>query len=292
MAMRIITVHSCASEETGPRAEWNRRMANTERDNMKLVAEPDTEIVMRFPKWGLRDTLDGFFHPLTNRLNDRNVFHQIVAAEKEGFDAAITACFYDPILRELRTAVDIPVVGIAEASMHLAAQIGGRFGVVAISPEGLYDYEANIDKCGLRQRSVGVRSMRETATGWLANTLEDIPRSLEKSIEEFSATARALIALGADIIISGCGLLAPSLRMAGKFKGFEKKYPNGFNYVDGVPIMDVYGASIKLAETLVRFKRAGSPWISRVAYYGKVSPAALECGRDTVKDVYGGWWDC
>jgi len=143
MGMKIVTVHSIAAEPDSPEGQFCKDMGNLERDCMKAVANPDTEIVMRFPRWGLRGGLDGFFHPLTNRLNDRNTYHQIVAAEKEGFDAAITACYYDPILRELRTAVDIPVVGIAEVSMHAAAMMGARFGVVSISPEGAIDMDAN-----------------------------------------------------------------------------------------------------------------------------------------------------
>ena len=62
--------------------------------------------------------------------------------------------------------------------------------------------------------------------------------------------------------------------------------------MDGVPLVDVYGSSIRLAETLVKWKRMNYSWISRVGYFSKVTPAALECGRDVVKDVYGGYWDC
>ena len=203
MAMRVIVVHSVAAEENSPESEWCKRMANAERDCMKLVANPDTGITMRFPRWGLRGGLDGFFHPLTNRLNDRNVYHQIVAAEKDGFDAAITACYFDPILRELRTVVDIPIVGIAEASMHLAAILGYRFGVVSISPEAALDMDLNVDRCGLRQKCVGVRAMKDTHTGWLAATLDNPPETLERTIDEFKATARELIALGADVICDG-----------------------------------------------------------------------------------------
>jgi len=203
MGTKIIVVHSIAAEENSPEGEWCTRMANAERDCMRLVANPDTEIVMRFPLWGMKGGLDGFFHPLTNRLNDRNVYHQIVAAEKEGFDAAITACYFDPILRELRTAADIPVVGIAEASMHMAAILGHRFGVISISPEAALDMDMNVDRCGLRQKCVGVISMKDTDTGWLAATLDDPPESLERTIEQFKAAARQLIARGADVICDG-----------------------------------------------------------------------------------------
>jgi len=82
------------------------------------------------------------------------------------------------------------------------------------------------------------------------------------------------------------------LPRAGTFKGLEKKYPNGFWEVDGVPLVDVYGSAIKLVEMLVTWKRVGIPWISRVAYYNKVTPAALKCSEDVTKDVYGGYWDC
>lgn len=203
MGMKVVVVHSIAAEENTPAGDSVKVMVNAERDCMRVVANPDTEIVMRVPRWGMRDGLDGFFHPLTNRLNDRNVYHQIVAAEKEGFDAAITACYYDPILRELRTAVDIPVVGIAEASMHLAAILGYRFGVVSISPEGALDMDMNVDRCGLRQKCVGVISMEDTHTGWLAETLVSPPETLERTIEKFTDAARQLIARGADIICDG-----------------------------------------------------------------------------------------
>jgi hypothetical protein len=82
------------------------------------------------------------------------------------------------------------------------------------------------------------------------------------------------------------------LPRAGTFKGLEKKYPNGFWEVDGVPLVDIYGSAIKLTEMLVSWKRVGIPWISRVAYYNKVTSAALNCSEDVTKDVYGGYWDC
>jgi hypothetical protein len=87
-------------------------------------------------------------------------------------------------------------------------------------------------------------------------------------------------------------MLSAALPRAGTFKGLEKKYPNGFWDVDGVPLIDVYGSAIKLAELLVTWKRQSLPWISRAGYYSKVTTEALKCGRDVVANVYGGYWDC
>ena len=50
-------------------------------------------------------------------------------APEQGYDAVVIACFSDPGLDAARELVDIPVVGIQEASMYLAAMLGSAFGV-------------------------------------------------------------------------------------------------------------------------------------------------------------------
>jgi hypothetical protein len=87
-------------------------------------------------------------------------------------------------------------------------------------------------------------------------------------------------------------MLDAALPRAHTFKGLKKKYPNGFWEVDGVPLVDVFGSAIKLAELFVTWKRQGLPWISRAGSYSKVTTEALKCGRDVVADVYAGYWDC
>lgn len=109
------------------------------------------------------------------------------------------------------------------------------------------------------------------------------------AIEEFTSVARELIARGAEVIVPGCGLIAPCLRFA---PGCEADYPNGLTEVDGVPIADIYGATVKAVETLVTLKRAGSPWISRKGLYARASAEALEGGRSVLDYTGPGFWDC
>lgn len=47
-----------------------------------------------------------------------------------GSDAYVIACFGDPGLDAARELVDVPVIGIAEAAMHVAAIAGRRFAIV------------------------------------------------------------------------------------------------------------------------------------------------------------------
>jgi len=203
MEIKVVGVHSVAAEKDSPQGEWCQRIANLERDCMKRVADPSTQIVMRFPTWGLRDCLDGFYHALTNRLNERSVYHQVIAAEKEGFDAAIIVCLFDPLLRELRTAVDIPVIGLAEASMHMANIIGAKFGVISFTNQTALDTDTIVDTYGLRQKCVGVIAMKDLHTGWLAATMESPPETVERTIEQIEESARELIKRGAEVILIG-----------------------------------------------------------------------------------------
>ena len=52
------------------------------------------------------------------------------AAERDGFDAYAMCTLPNPMLREVRAVVDIPVVGLGETAAHLATMYGQRFGIL------------------------------------------------------------------------------------------------------------------------------------------------------------------
>jgi len=52
-------------------------------------------------------------------------------AEKEGYDAAVIGCFYDPGLREAREITNsIVITAPAEAAMHIATTLGHQFSII------------------------------------------------------------------------------------------------------------------------------------------------------------------
>jgi len=59
-------------------------------------------------------------------------YEALVGVEvKNGYDAAIIGCFYDPFLREAREICDrIVVTASAESSLHLAATMGDTFSII------------------------------------------------------------------------------------------------------------------------------------------------------------------
>jgi len=64
-------------------------------------------------------------------LATHNVIKKAVDAEKAGYDAVVIGCFYDPGLREARELVRMPVIGVCEASLHIASMItAGKFSIL------------------------------------------------------------------------------------------------------------------------------------------------------------------
>lgn len=83
----------------------------------------------------------------------------IVEAENEGFDAVLVGHFQDPLLFEARTAVDIPVIGHGEASLHQACMLGARMGLVCIDPVFVPWHQEQVRRYSLQDRVVDVRAM-------------------------------------------------------------------------------------------------------------------------------------
>ena len=281
--MKIMLANVALAEEGKESGEFTKNvLVPAWRKNFELVRQPDTQITARFPRWGISG-LEGFFYSYIDTLNTQSVFHAAVQAEQEGFDAVLITCFGDPMLYQIRQAISIPVVSLGESSMLLASMMGCRFGIVTISGFNIFEQDHLIAKYGLSHRYAGSRPNPEPA--------EEQPLALidsRKAIQAFKQAARELINDGAEVIIPGCGLLSPALRLA---PGADAEYPNGLTEVDGAPVMDVMAAALKMAEMMVTLKRAGSAWISRRGLYSQASKAALESGRMVLQDSRMAYWD-
>jgi Asp/Glu/hydantoin racemase len=123
-----------------------------------------------------------------------------VMADDVDADALIIACFGDPGLFAVRRKLPIPVIGMADASCHVAAQLGDRFAIVtggrAWGPM-LTDF---VEQIGLTKRFAGVRTLELTG-----DMIASDPLGAENLIsEQIDATRQ----LGVDtVILGGAGLV-------------------------------------------------------------------------------------
>src|SRR4030042_1920859 len=283
--MKILIANIPAAEEDSEGGQFLKRVVvPLWRRNLDLVKQKDTEFTFRFASSGMAHEAFSDFHYLP-KLNPIGIFHAIVQGEKEGFDGAMMGCFGDPLLSEIRETVNIPVASLGESSMLLAMMMGYKFGVVTTSPFLDDELEKTITRYGLAKRSAGLRTTPEKG-----HEQEMALIDAHHGIECFKKVGRELIADGAQVLIPGCGLMSPTLRLA---PGAEKEYPNGFIQLDGIPIMDVMGATLKMIEMLVTLKRAGSSWINPDGFFTKAVPGGIEeFGQIASKGDDLSFWNC
>ncbi len=163
------------------------------------------------------------------------VLSRVQAAEAEGMDAVLLDCMADPGLDAARELASIPIIGPAQAAMHLAAMLAHRFSVITVLAQGIPRVHRQILRYGLTGKVASVRAINIP----VLEMGEDRERVTRAVIEE---SARAVREDGAHIIVPGCTEMigmAPVVQESLAERGFE------------VPVIDPPAVAVKLAEGLV-----------------------------------------
>ncbi len=112
----------------------------------------------------------------------------------------VIACFGDPGLHALRDQTNLPVVGIQEAAVMAALQLGQRFGVISILPASIPRHMRSFGAMGVLDRLAGDRALG-LGVAQLAN--ED---TTKRAMIDTGKVLRDLD--GADVLIMGCAGMA------------------------------------------------------------------------------------
>jgi allantoin racemase len=194
----------------------------------RTYARPGTEIVALSPAYGPR-SIEGHFEDYIAAA----ATVEVVAKHRTDFDAFVIACYGDPGLFACREVTDKPVIGIAEASMHMACFVAHSFSVVSVIPRVkplLQDLVRNI---GLDSKCASVRCTNLTVL--------EIEAEPERAVIELIAESKRAIAEdGAEAICLGCAGMGP----------LDKRIQEAV----GVPVIDGTVAAIKMAESLFDYK--------------------------------------
>ena len=239
-------------------------------------ARPDTELVARPLRAGLND-LEQYDYAYFQLLNAREACEGVLRAEKEGADAAIVYCFFDPGMRDARGVAQIPVVGLAESSMIFASMMGRRFAIVVPRPGQIPIEEDNLVLYKMRSLAIENKPIRSLHTK-MSLTAETMFGDIDTDgvVADFKKVAGSCIEDGAEVLIPGCSALSLMLALS------------GVKEVDGAPIVDPLVSAVKLAEAMVDLNQGGRPWISRSLLYKR--PA--EDDVQQVRKMFGlGWSD-
>jgi len=115
-------------------------------------------------------------------------------AERDGCIAGIIGCFYDGGLRELREALRMPVVGMAEAALYLACSLGHRFSIIVGRRKWIPKMSDNVVLYGLDRRMASIRSVDIGIPEMAADPGRFFDRVLEQG-------RRAVTEDGAEVVV-------------------------------------------------------------------------------------------
>src|SRR5262249_55155525 len=172
---------------------------------LDAAAGPD----IRFEVHGL-DPPDHLFHPLTEFRCAAQTIRNALDAERAGYDAFVIGHFQEPGLLEIRGAVDIPVVGLGEATLLAALSMGRQLGLVTIDPIFIEWHEGQVRAHGLDQRVTGVRAIHVDLAGFMRAFTDDAGYARVRA--DFVEQVRPLVAAGAEGIIRAVGCRCCCLR--------------------------------------------------------------------------------
>jgi allantoin racemase len=194
-------------------------------------ANPGTQVSVVTLDWGTASIENYRDHALV--IPD--ILNKTLAAERDGVDAVIVDCMGDPGVAAARELVSIPVIGPAEASMHLASILGHRFSVLTVLDSQKPMVEQQVALYGLSNKLASVRAFNIPVL-----ELEKDPATTLKTV--INVSVRCVREDGAHVIVPGCtGLagMAPRIQAGLAEQGCE------------VPVLDPPPIAMKLAEALV-----------------------------------------
>ena len=93
-------------------------------------------------------------------LVESEIMMAAVEAERDGFDAFVIGCCYDPALTQCRELVDIPVIAPLEASVMLSRLFGHSFAVVTDHRKAVPELRDRVRLYGLEQNCRAVDADR------------------------------------------------------------------------------------------------------------------------------------
>jgi allantoin racemase len=227
------------------------------RDHLKKVLRPDTEVDFHGQANGTYPSNypgDDIGYGYTFWIHGNQWVAAGRAAQAQGYDAFAMATLPNPMLREVRSMLDIPVIGMGETCCHVATMFGRRFAIILFIERMIPLYQEQIRAYGLQDRCAGV-----VASGLRFADVLPAYENPGPLIEKFQDVARRVIRdTGADVIIPGEVPL--NLLLA----------RNGINRVDDVPLIDGLGTTMKMAEMMVELQRATGIKHSRHGWFNSV----------------------
>lgn len=192
----------------------------------RAVAGAGTEILAVCPSQGV-PSIEGHFDEAIAAIG---VLEHIKMGREQGVSGHVIACFGDPGLLAARELAQGPVIGIAEAAMHMATMVATRFSIVTTLPRTVIIARHLLRQYGFEQHCAALHAIDLPVLA-----LEDGTGLAQEKVRQGCIQAKRQDGSGA--IVLGCGGMASLARE--------------LTLELGIPVIDGVGAAVKMVESLV-----------------------------------------
>lgn len=182
------------------------------------------------------------------RILAEHVIRAVMRAEEEDYDAVAISCFFDPVLTEARSIVDIPVVSAFESSCLAGFVVGQSLGIVVLDDRQAISIRAMLRTYGYAGRVGAVVALdppldeHQLVRGVAPETL----------LENLELASRRAVHEGADVIIPAEGVFNAVVAS------------QNVRELGGAPVVDGLAVTLAHAEMLVQLRRSTGLQTSRV----------------------------
>ncbi|MCW2992630.1 MAG: Hydantoin racemase-like protein [Conexibacter sp.] len=184
-------------------------------------------------------------------LAEVEVLKAVVEAERDGFDAFVIGCCYDPALVPARELTDMPVVGALEASVSLARLFGHRFSLVTDEHKAMPCIEDLIRLYGLESNCRSVSSI-----DWFLSDMMADPGAVAR--DTYTRCVEVMDEDNSEVVVLGCTIVAAC---------YEQAILRGATELADIAVVNPNLMALKLAEMLADMHAVGQYRVSRKAYY-------------------------
>ncbi|MBT0726660.1 Asp/Glu racemase [Rosenbergiella australiborealis] len=181
-------------------------------------------------------SIEGHFDEAVATLG---ILQQIRAGEARGVQGHIIACFGDPGLLAARELAKGPVIGIAEAAMHVATLVATRFSIVTTLPRTVIIARHLLHRYGFYEQCAAIHAIDLPVL-----SLEDGSGTAQQKVRDYCLKAKQEDNVGA--IILGCGGMAD---LAAELSETLE-----------IPVIDGVSAAVTLLESLLNLGITTSKW--------------------------------
>ncbi len=186
----------------------------------------------------------------SKHILELEIMKAAMAAERDGFDAFIIGCCYDPALTQCRELVSIPVIGPLEASIGNVRPFGHRFAIVT-------DHHKAATEIADRVRLYGQEAncRKVTSVGWFIDDMIKDPASVAADV--YRTSKQVMDETGAETIIIACTIVS------GCYEVTAAHDPS----LQGLSVIDPNVLAFKQAEMLADLRASGQYRVARTGYY-------------------------